>query len=122
MGLGTRKASLCVTVLMILWAQHAHAAGQYSIRFRDELQISSDLTLKTVRGSSSVRFMCESGSKPTAGSTLHLFIEHSPDLDSNRSFLSVTLNYGVLRSVRLDERNRSTTEITIPLPPEMLRP
>ena len=65
--------------------------------------------------------MCESSGRPAAGSVLHLFIDHSPDLDSNRSFLSVTLNYGVLRSVRLDDHNQSTTEITIPIPPEMLR-
>lgn len=108
---------------MILGSPLAHAAaGQYAIHFKDELRISNDLVLRAGHSSSSVRFMCESGGKPARGSTLHLFISHSPDLDGNRSFLSVTLNYGVLRSVRLDERNQSTTEITVPLPPEMLRP
>jgi hypothetical protein len=107
---------------MILGSRLAHAAGQYAIHFKDELRISNDLVLRAGHSSSSVRFMCESRGQPARGTTLHLFVSHSPDLDGDRSFLSVSLNYGVLRSVRLDDRNQSTTEITIPLPPEMLRP
>ena len=72
-------------------------------------------------GAAVVRFACESAWKPVTGSALHLFISHSPDLDGSRSFLSVTLNYEILRSLRLDEFNQSTAEVTIPLPPEMLR-
>jgi hypothetical protein len=48
---------------------------------------------KNAQNSTTVRFNCESTWKPTGGA-LHLFIEHSPDLDGSRSFLSVTLNYG----------------------------
>jgi hypothetical protein len=99
----------------------AYAAGQYVIHFKEDLKISRDLKLSGVRTSSSLRFTTESTWKPDAGTTLHLFIDHSPDLDGNRSFLSVTLNYGVLRSVRLDRDNQSATEIVIPLPPEMLQ-
>ncbi len=112
-----------LTLLFILRPQAAYSGtGQYSIQFKQQLQISKDLKLTGELGSAVVRFACESAWKPSAGSALHLFISHSPDLDGTRSFLSVTLNYGILRSLRLDESNQSTAEITIPLPPEMLRP
>jgi hypothetical protein len=122
MKAGTRSAWLLATVLLIVGGCPPDSdAGQYVIHFNDELKIARDLALTGNRDSASLRFMCESGGKPVSGSTLHLFIDHSPDLDSNRSFLWVTLNYGVLRSVRLDDHNQSLTEITIPLPPEMLK-
>ena len=95
--------------------------GQYSIRFKDDLGIPLDLKLKNNQNSTTVRFNCESTWKPTGG-TLHLFIEHTPDFDGSRSFLSVTLNYGILRSLRLDEGNARRTEVVIPLPAAMLRP
>jgi hypothetical protein len=98
------------------------SGGQFSIQFKNHLAIATDLKLSGSYRSSSVSFTCESSWKPVAGSALHLVIEHSPELDSSRSFLSVTLNYGVLRSLRLDEHNESPTEITIPLPADMLRP
>jgi cellulose synthase operon protein B len=116
------KVWLLLAVLFASWTPPAFAgAGRYSIQFQEHLKVSNDLKLKGARSSSSLRFTCESNWKPIAGSLLHLFIAHSPDLDSSRSFLSVTLNYGVLRSLRLDEHNQGATEITIPLPPEMLR-
>jgi hypothetical protein len=96
-------------------------AGQYVIHFKDDLKISKDLKLSGSRTSSTLRFTTESTWKPVSGTTLHLIIDHSADLDGSRSFLSVTLNYGVLRSVRLDDHNQSSTEIAIPLPPEMLQ-
>ena len=99
----------------------AAMSGQYSIRFKDDLKIPADLKLKYNQNSTRVRFNCESTWKPTGGA-LHLFIEHSPDLDGSRSFLSVTLNYGILRSLRLDESNARRTEVVIPLPAAMLRP
>lgn len=99
----------------------AAMSGQYSIRFKDDLKIPADLKLKYNQNSTTVRFNCESTWKP-AGGALHLFIEHSPDLDGSRSFLSVTLNYGILRSLRLDESNARRTEVVIPLPAAMLRP
>ena len=116
--------------LMVLWlavslqlsVQTVDAKpGQYSIRFKDDLGIPLDLKLKNNQNSTTVRFNCESTWKPTGGA-LHLFIEHSPDFDGSRSFLSVTLNYGILRSLRLDESNARRTEVIIPLPAAMLRP
>src|SRR5215471_16176421 len=99
----------------------AARSSQYSIRFREDLKLSNDIRLKADQSPASLRFDCESTSKPLEGSALHLFIEHSPNIDSSRSFLSITLNYGILRSLRLDESNVRRTEVVIPLPPEMLK-
>ena len=121
-GFALRKFCLLVP-LLVFWTPWAHGGtGQFSIQFKEHLGISNDLKLTGTRSSSSLRFAFESDWKPVPGSALHLFIAHSPDLDSGRSFVSVTLNYGVLRSYRLDEHNESVTELVIPLPPNMLRP
>src|SRR5262245_28677965 len=122
MKLGTRKAWLLITLFFSFFTRLAESStSQYSIQFKDHLKISNDLKLAGTHSSASIRFTSEATWKPISGSALHLFIAHSADLDSSRSFLSVTLNYGVLRSLRLDERNQGATEIIIPLPPEMLR-
>jgi hypothetical protein len=123
MRVGTRFALSFVAALVILSTQIAEAgSNQYSIQFKEQLKISNDLRLSGSHRSSSVRFTCEAAWKPGAGSALHLFLSHSPSLDGSRSFLSVSLNYGVLRSLRLDELNQSTTEVIVQLPPEMLKP
>lgn len=96
--------------------------GQYQIRFNQDLGFREDLRLSGNAASASVRFFCEAQWKPVAGSRLHLFVDHSPDLDGDRSFVSVSLNYGVLRSLRLDSQNANNAEILIPLPPELLKP
>lgn len=95
--------------------------AQYQISFRDQLKISDDLKLVTNVSSESVLFHCESAWKPVHGSALHLFVRHSADLDGDRSFLSASLNYGILRSLRLHQHNEELTEVVIPLPPEMLK-
>jgi hypothetical protein len=115
------KFGLLATILLLACQPAESGVGQYQIQFREHLQVSDDLKLTGAQASSSLRFLCESSWKPISGSTLHLFIDHSPSLDGSRSFLSITLNYGILRSVRLDDHNQATTEITIPLPPEMLQ-
>jgi hypothetical protein len=123
MKLGTREACLLVVVLVAVLTRPPELnASQYSIQFKEHLKISNDLKLSGARSSATLRFNSEAAWKPISGSALHLFINHSPDLDGNRSFLSVTLNYGVLRSLRLDEHNQSPTEVAIQLPPEMLKP
>src|SRR5690349_7268293 len=120
MRLGTRNAFLLLAVLFIFRVKTAEAgSGQYSIHFNEQLKVSDDLKLTGGRGSLSVSFPCETSWKPAMGRTLHLFISHSPALDGSRSFLSVSLNYGVLRSLRLDEHNQSATEVIVPLPQEM---
>src|SRR5262249_4797930 len=96
-------------------------AATYRISFQDQLKLPQNLRLFGNAAARTVRFTCESAWKPAAGSALHLFLEHSPSLDPDRSFLSVSLNYGVLRSVRLDEQNERLTEVTIPLPAGQLQ-
>ena len=124
MRLRTSNACWLLLAFFILRIQTvAVASSRYSIQFKEQLKISSDLKLRGGHSSaSSVGFMCEATWKPMQGSALHLLISHSPGLDASRSFLSISLNYGVLRSLRLDESNQSATEVVVPLPPEMLQP
>ncbi len=95
--------------------------GEYTIRFGEHLRLSEGVRLEASPGFAAIRFTCETARKPVRGSRLHLFIEHSPELDGTRSFLSVTLNHGILRSLRLDRHNQGRTEVVIPIPPEMLQ-
>jgi hypothetical protein len=119
----TVKAWLLMVVLFVVRPQTAGAIpSQYSIQFKEQLKISNDLKLTGGQGVLAVNFNCEAAWKPAPGTALHLFINHSPDMDSSRSFLSISLNYGILRSLRLDEDNQSTTEVIVPIPPEMLKP
>ena len=97
------------------------SSSSYLIRFDEQLNFAHDLRLSGNKSSISVPFKCESSVKPLLGSALHLFIEHSPHLDGDRSFLSVSLNYGLLRSVRLDEQNENSTDVVVPLPPNLLK-
>jgi hypothetical protein len=92
----------------------------YEIQFDRQLGLPGALRLRYTNDARFVDFRCEFGSEPVRGSALHLFLEHSPQLNPDRSFLSVSLNYGVLRSLRLDATNQGPTEIVIPLPPNLL--
>jgi hypothetical protein len=119
----TVKSSVLVVALLFARNEPGNAASnRYSIQFKGQLKISNDLKLTGGQSTSSVKFMCETAWKPAEGSALHLFINHSPDMDGRRSFLSISLNYGILRSLWLDENNQSTTEVVVPIPPAMLRP
>lgn len=108
-----------------LWGQSSSQGksqlSSYEIKFKDHLKLSADLKLSGNINSESVLFTCESRWKPVQGSRLHLILQHSPDLDGSRSFLSITLNYGILRSLRLDEENERSTEVVIGLPAELLK-
>jgi hypothetical protein len=92
----------------------------YEIHFDQQLGLPGALRMHYTNDARFVDFRCESGSQPVKGSELHLFLEHSPQLNPDRSFLSVDLNYGILRSLRLDKTNQGPTEIVIPLPPNLL--
>ena len=94
--------------------------GSYRLRFGDQLGLAQDLQLCGSSDNRQLRFYSESRLKPVSGSRLHLFLEHSARLDGDRSFLSVSLNYGILRSLRLDEQTEQRSEVVIPLPPELL--
>src|SRR5262245_17064011 len=108
--------------LILLFATisiHAQAQRQvpdgYEIRFKDHLHVNEPVRFSVHSRAASIVFHAEQRSTPADGSALHLFIRHSSTLDSARSFLSVTLNYGLLRSLRLDDHNESLTEIVIPV-------
>jgi hypothetical protein len=121
--MSAKTSGLWLLVALLFTTGRAECSGsQYSIRFKEDLKVTNDLRLVGGRSSSTVRFDCEADWKPVQGSELHLFIEHSLNLDGDRSFLSISLNYGILRSLRLDDHNQSRTEVVIPLPPQMLQP
>src|SRR5690348_14389552 len=87
------------------------------ISLGDPLHAGGDWRLSGPAASALVRFALPLRSQPAPGSRLHLFLEHPTALDGDRSFLTVSLNYGILRSLRLDETDASLTEITVDVPP-----
>ena len=100
------------------WTAAAHAAG-YQVPF--DILTGGDIRLRANSDSASVRFYSESASTPAEGTTLHVFLSHSPNLDGDRSFVSIVLNYGLLRSIRLSEENAGVTEVIIPVHPSLLK-
>ena len=111
-------AAFIVSLILVMLPQPAAAAEPVSstatIRFGDDLR-TGDIRLSGPGDSRRIGFACEAGWKVLPASELHLFVEHSPELDPDRSFLSITLNGGILRSLRLDETNQALTDIAIPL-------
>jgi len=95
--------------------------GQARLQFRDHLKTSQELLLTGATDTRSIAFTLPSRWRPLPGGALRLFVRHSKDLDGDRSFLSISLNQGILRSFRLDHRNVTPTEVVVPIPPEMLR-
>jgi cellulose synthase operon protein B len=57
--------------------------------------------------------------KPARGSALHLVVQHAPNLDPARSFLSVSVNYGIVRTIPLTRENAAPTRVVIPIPPNL---
>lgn len=110
----------CATSLTQSETRSERVVRFYQLQFASQLGLQQDLQLCGASDNKSLRFHCESRSKPLSGSRLRLFLEHSPNLDGERSFLSVSLNYGILRSLRLDGQNEKRAEVIIPLPPELL--
>lgn len=96
--------------------------GHIRLEFGAHLKIAQDPQLTGTRDSRSVSFTLPSRWRALPGSSLHLFIRHAEELDGDRSFLSISLNYGILRSLRLDHRNATLTEVVVPIPPEMIKP
>lgn len=99
----------------------AATEDQYVIRFGSQLRFADDLRLRQNTDTASLGFKCESGCRPVSGSALHLFLAHSAALDASRSFLVISLNYGVLRSLQLDEKNEKPAEVIIPFPASQLK-
>jgi cellulose synthase subunit len=95
--------------------------GLVRLQFGDHLKIPPELQLSGATDARSALFTLPARWKVLPGSALHLFVRHSEDLDGNRSFLSVTLNYGILRSFRLDSQNAALTEVVVPIPPASVK-
>jgi len=95
--------------------------GRVRLQFREHLGILQELQLTGTTDTRSASFTLPSRWKALPGGSLHLFVRHSADLDGSRSFLSVSLNYGILRSFRLDPQNATVTEVVVPIPPEMFK-
>jgi hypothetical protein len=104
---------------LVVAATLAAEPGRSVILFGDTLGLSG-VRLSGPTDSRRVYFSCEAQWDPAPGSELHLFLEHAGEIDGNRAFLSIALNGGILRSLRLDESNRSQTEVIVALPPAML--
>jgi hypothetical protein len=80
-----------------------------------------ELRLAGPRAVGHVEFAWPPTFRAVEGGELRLRFEHSPALDGERSYMAVSLNHGVLRSLRLEARNAGPTELVVPLPPELLR-
>ena len=94
--------------------------GVVRLQLGEHLKIAQEIQLTGTTDTRSAGFVLSSRWRLLPGGALHLFIRHSEALDGARSFLSVTLNYGILRSFRLDHQNAALTELIVPIPPAML--
>lgn len=95
------------------------AGERFDIRFDEHLGLA-DLRFTGATASRTITFGRDARWAPRSGSKLHLFVSHSPRLDARRSFLTVTLNGGILRSLPLDEQNERG-EMVVSIPAEMIQ-
>jgi hypothetical protein len=95
--------------------------GIVRLQLGEHLKIPPELQLSGATDARYASFTLPARWKVLPGSTLHLFVRHSEDLDGSRSFLSVVLNYGILRSFRLDAQNATLTEVVVPIPPASVK-
>jgi hypothetical protein len=101
-------------------APQVRAVERFEVRFGDHLGLA-DLRLDGARATRQVEFPWPLDWRAQPGAVFRLRFEHSPALDGERSFLAVSLNHGVLRSLRLEAQNAAPTEIQVPLSAETLR-
>jgi hypothetical protein len=95
------------------------AAERFEIRFGEHLG-QGDLRLVGTRASVQVEFAWPLDWSPQEGALLRLRLEQGPTLDPERSFLGVSLNHGLLRSIRLAPGSAAVTDVVVPLAPEMI--
>lgn len=93
---------------------------RFDIRFGEHVGLA-DLRFTGAAASRTLTFGRDARWAPRSGSELHLLVSHSPRLDARRSFLTVTLNGGILRSLPLDEQNERGVELVVSIPPEMIQ-
>jgi len=96
------------------------AAERFEIRFGEQLGLG-DLRLVGARASRQVDFPWPMDWRPLAGAELRLRLERAPTLDGERSFLGISLNHGLLRTLRLEPGSNGVTDLVVPLAPEMIR-
>ena len=114
--------TLAVMVLPVA-SSMAQSGTRQAVRIEfDRLHPSGDLRLTGRAAKRTLALELNRRWKPAPGSRLHLIVAHSPDLDPDRSFLSIVVNYGIVRSIRLHQGNAAPTEIVVPIPPELLKP
>jgi cellulose synthase operon protein B len=89
--------------------------------FARDLQVGGDIQLRGPAATSIVRLKLPPSWQPGGPASLHLLVEHSQGLQGDKSFLAVSFNYGLLRSIRLDETNAAGTEITVVIPRASIR-
>jgi Bacterial cellulose synthase subunit len=95
------------------------ASERFEIRFGEHLGLS-DLRLVGTRASCQVQFAWPVEWSPQDGAELRLRLQQAPTLDPERSFLGVSLNHGLLRSIRLGPGTPDVTELVVPLAAEMI--
>jgi len=92
------------------------------LEFARDLQVAGDLQLRGPAATAIVPLKMPPSWRPGGPASLHLFVQHSQGLDGDKSFLTVSFNYGLLRSIRLDETNAAGTEVTVAIPSSSIRP
>ena len=113
------SAALCV-IASTGAAADAQAPRSLRLEFSRDVRPSGDIRLAGRSASRTVTVNLGERWRPTKGS-LSLVIRHSPDIDPDRSFVSVTINYAILRSLRLDPETASGTAIVLSIPPALLK-
>lgn len=89
--------------------------------FARDLQVAENIQLRGPAATSIIRLKLPPSWQPSGPASLHLFIQHSRGLEGDKSFLTVSFNYALLRSVRLDETNATETEIAVVIPSSSIR-
>jgi hypothetical protein len=96
------------------------ASERIELRFSEQLGIG-DIRIEGPQATRVVEFAWPRDWNALPGGELRLRFAHAPGLDGERSFLAITLNHGVLRSLRLEPGNAAGGEVLIPIPPGSLR-
>jgi hypothetical protein len=107
-------------IVVALPATPLSASERIELRFSEQLGVS-DFRLEGPQATRVVEFAWPREWNALAGAELRLRFSHAANLDGERSFLAVTLNHGVLRSLRLEPENAAAGEVVIPIPPDSLR-
>jgi hypothetical protein len=115
------RALAALLGIMVVHSALAATSAQVRLQFDEQLRTPQDLRFVATTEVRSITFRLSSRLKALPGTSLHLFVRHSDNLDADRSFLTVSLNHGILRSFRLDRPRSAANEFVVPIPPSMLK-